>query len=92
MHESPPNIGACRIRWITSGGFSRRPLHAAGVWTGSCNDVLVKHASSSYAVSFCVLEYASEKANGIETTVLHGLLVSREGLLLKITITENCGS
>jgi hypothetical protein len=78
MHESPPNIGACRIRWLTSGGFSRLPLHAAGIWTGSCNDVLVKHAFSSYAASFRVLEYASEKANGIETTELRGLLVSME--------------
>ena len=78
LKETPPNIDACRIRWLTSGVFSRLPLHAAGIWADRCTDVLVKRAVSSYAASFRMLDYASERSKGIERTKLQGLIASME--------------
>ena len=78
LNETPPNINACRIRWLTSGVFSRLPLHAAGIWVGRCTDVLVKLAISSYAASFRVLDYASERSKGIESAELRGHIASME--------------
>ncbi|KAF2233814.1 hypothetical protein EV356DRAFT_188160 [Viridothelium virens] len=78
LNEQPPQLGACRIKWMASGVFSRLPLHAAGIWEGPCTDVLAKRAISSYAASFRVLDHAFEKSKGIEGVELRGLITSME--------------
>ena len=78
MNECPANMGACRIRWMTSGTLSRLPLHVAGFWAEGAPDVLPKMALSSYAASFRVLAYASQRSKGIEKTELCGLIASME--------------
>ncbi len=78
LQHTPPKVGACRIRWLTSGALSRLPMHAAGLWAEGCTDVLAKRAISSYAASFRVLKYASERSQNIARAELHGLIVSME--------------
>ena len=77
--EGPsPNISACRIWWLTSGVLSRLPFHAAGIWAEDCMDVLLKRAVSSYAASFRILKFASERSNDMKDAKLQGLIVSME--------------
>lgn len=78
FQHTPPKFGACRIRWLTSGVFSRLPMHAAGFWVKECTDILAQRAISSYAASFRVLRYASERSQNIARAELRGLMASME--------------
>ena len=69
-------ISMCRIRWLTGGLFSRLPLHAARMEPGERSESTMSRAISSYAISFRMLEYVSEKLDNIKIAECKGLIAS----------------